>query len=210
MRLASVGRMAHNRGSMNSPRCTIIFFLAERGTRLSETLRSAALCFCSLRVSQPVRFMLPFRMFKIHSLIQCTTSLLHFEMIALRCLQHLKSVIIRLHSLHLLHTNRRWVEVYHSGICSYETWDRRSYFASDPGGGSRKVLVSRSGKRYTDPNYLRGTLDWPSTYTVSYLWRFTMPLYNDHLTRCPYRTCPDETAFVWSKYRLYSCVGYLA
>jgi len=76
--------MAPNRGSRNPPCCTIIFFLAERGKRLSETLRSAALCFCNLLVSQPVSFILPFRTFKIHSLIQCTTSLLHFEIIGLR------------------------------------------------------------------------------------------------------------------------------
>ena len=106
MRLARVGRMAFNRGSRNPPRCTISFFLAERVTRLSEILRSAALCFCSLPVLQPVLFILPFRKLKIHSLIQCNTSLLNFEMIALHNFGSavFSVVIIRLHSLHRLHT----------------------------------------------------------------------------------------------------------
>jgi len=59
--------------------------------------------------------------------------------------------------------------VYHLGIRLYETADRRSYFVSYPSAGSRKVLVLRSGKRYTDPNYLRGKLDLQSTKNVSYL-----------------------------------------
>jgi len=49
------------------------------------------------------------------------------------------------------------------GICWYGTSDRRSYVVSDLRGGSRRVLVSRPDKRYTDLYYLRGTLDWPVT-----------------------------------------------
>ena len=84
MRLASVDRTAFKRGSRNPPRCTISFCLEERDTRHSETLRSAAMCFCSLRVSQPVSLILPFRMIKTQSLIKLTISLLQFEIIALR------------------------------------------------------------------------------------------------------------------------------
>ena len=165
MRLASVGRTALNRGSRNLPRCTISFFFFERVTRLSETLRSAALCFCSLRVSQTVNFILPFNTFKTHSLIQLTNSLLHFEMIALRNFVSADfctcSVIIRLPSLHRLNTNRRRGVVLSPVLCGKEISDRRSYFVSDPRGGSRRVPLSRPSKRYIDPNYLRGTLDPP-------------------------------------------------
>jgi len=36
MRLASVGRMALNRGTSNPPLCTMSFFLVERGTHLAK------------------------------------------------------------------------------------------------------------------------------------------------------------------------------
>ena len=82
--IGKVGRTALNRGSRNPPLGTISFFFLERGPRLSESLRSAALCFCNLRVTQPVSFIFPFNTFRTYSLIQLTSSLLHFEIIALR------------------------------------------------------------------------------------------------------------------------------
>ena len=69
MRLAIVGRMAPSRGSRNSPTMHI-------ESLLSANLGSAALCFCSLRVLQRGNFILPFRTFNTHSLIQFTSSLL--------------------------------------------------------------------------------------------------------------------------------------
>jgi len=47
-------------------------------------LAKRGLGFCSLSVLQLVKFLLPFRTFKTHPLVQLTTSLLQFEMIALR------------------------------------------------------------------------------------------------------------------------------
>ena len=81
---AIVGWTVLNRGKRNPPRCTMSLFLTDRGTCRSRTLRSTALCFYSLRVLQTDDRILPFRTFKTHSLIQLTSSLLQFEMIALR------------------------------------------------------------------------------------------------------------------------------
>jgi len=145
MRLASVGRMALNIGSWNPQRCTISLFLEVRGTRLSETSRSTALYFCSLRVSQPASFILLFRTFKTHSPYnwQIFVTLWNDSITLLRVgrLQNLQSVIIRLHSLHRLPTNRRWGEVFQPGICEYEISHRRSYFVSDLRGGRRRFHV---------------------------------------------------------------------
>ena len=52
MRLAIAGSTAPRRGSRNSPRCTISFFLPDKGTRLSATLRWTALCLRSFRATQ--------------------------------------------------------------------------------------------------------------------------------------------------------------
>jgi hypothetical protein len=53
MRLASVGKTADKTGSRNPQRWTTNFYLVAKGTLLSATLRSTALCFCNLLMSRP-------------------------------------------------------------------------------------------------------------------------------------------------------------
>ena len=50
MRLAIVDTTALNSGNRNPPLWTMIFVSLNRGTRLSATLRSMALCFPNLRL----------------------------------------------------------------------------------------------------------------------------------------------------------------
>ena len=83
MRVAIIGSTAFSRGNRNPHRWPMSFLL-ERGTHLSAFLRRTALCFRSLRVSQPGNLTFPFITFRTHSHILLTSSLSQFETIALR------------------------------------------------------------------------------------------------------------------------------
>ena len=164
--------MAVSRGSRSSPRCTMSLFLPESDTCLSATMRSADLYFSSLYLLQSDNFKLPFSMFNTDSLMQFTRSLFQlvegFTQIRFGRLEHLKGVVIRLHTLRRLYQSTRLEDI-QPGICWFETADRLPCLVSDPKLGSRGVFVSHPCKRYTAREYLRVTINWPSRRTVPYL-----------------------------------------
>ena len=86
MRVASAGSTALSRGIRNLPRCIMIFFLPDRGSRLSVTLRRTALRLRSLRAKQSHNLTLPFSTFSTHSQMLCTSSLSQYETMAFRSL----------------------------------------------------------------------------------------------------------------------------
>ena len=81
---AVTGRTADSNGSKKPPRWFLSRFLADDSTCLSAILRSIALYFFNFRLLQSESLRFPFKTFKLISLIILTSSLLVFELIALR------------------------------------------------------------------------------------------------------------------------------
>jgi len=86
MSLAFVGETSLKRGKKTASLNYEFLLARERDTRLSTTLRSVTLCFRTFRLLQPVKLVLPFKTFRMHSLMLYTRSFIQFETMTLRSL----------------------------------------------------------------------------------------------------------------------------
>ena len=126
--------MAPSRGSKNSQRCTMSRFLPERETCPSSTLRSADLCLCSLHVLQSDN--LNCRLGREHTFaytfheILLTISYEGFTQSRFDRLDHVKGLVMRLHTLHRLYRSTRQEDIL-PGLCWFDTSDRHPWLVSD-------------------------------------------------------------------------------